>query len=287
MVELYILGVFLGAFVGGSSYRWGGISPIPLEAAVSARSSRSGAGASARAHYAALAAERRKLRLAVVASAALVAFIVGVLLLGWEVGLALALWAAGSVLVWQRRHDSAGTWRRGAAGERRTARMLAPLTRRGFTVLHDRALPRSRANLDHLVIGAGGVLIVDSKNWAKDKLVKGRGRGLRVGRVSGRTVVKSALFEMDRVREALRRDLGREIPVAAVLAVHGARLPYWRTLQVDGVPILQASRVRGWITRRPQQLAAMDVPEIAAACMRLFPAYVEPGTGPESAKHAK
>jgi hypothetical protein len=39
-------------------------------------------------------------------------------------------------------------WRRGAAGERRTARLLAPLERCGWAVLHDLALPGSRANID-------------------------------------------------------------------------------------------------------------------------------------------
>jgi hypothetical protein len=39
-------------------------------------------------------------------------------------------------------------WRRGASGERRTARLLAPLERRGWAVLHDLAIPNSQANID-------------------------------------------------------------------------------------------------------------------------------------------
>jgi len=39
-------------------------------------------------------------------------------------------------------------WRRGAAGERRTARLLAGLERQGWAVLHDLAVPRSQANID-------------------------------------------------------------------------------------------------------------------------------------------
>jgi hypothetical protein len=38
-------------------------------------------------------------------------------------------------------------------GERRTARQLRPLLRAGRTVLHDLAIPQSRANGDHLLIG--------------------------------------------------------------------------------------------------------------------------------------
>jgi hypothetical protein len=44
-----------------------------------------------------------------------------------------------------RRNTS---WRRGAAGERRTARWLGRLPRDGYVVLHDLALPGSPANVD-------------------------------------------------------------------------------------------------------------------------------------------
>jgi Nuclease-related domain len=56
-------------------------------------------------------------------------------------------------------------WRQGAAGERRTARLLAPLERQGWAILHDLAVPGSAANLDHLVIGPGGVFVIDSKQY--------------------------------------------------------------------------------------------------------------------------
>jgi Nuclease-related domain len=64
-----------------------------------------------------------------------------------------------------RLSPEALAWRRGAAGERRTARLLAPLERQGWAVLHDLAVPGSRANLDHLVIGPGGVFVIDSKQY--------------------------------------------------------------------------------------------------------------------------
>jgi hypothetical protein len=39
-------------------------------------------------------------------------------------------------------------WRRGAAGERRTARLLGRLLERGWVVLHDLAIPGSPMNID-------------------------------------------------------------------------------------------------------------------------------------------
>jgi Nuclease-related domain len=56
-------------------------------------------------------------------------------------------------------------WRHGAQGERRTARLLAPLERRGFQVFHDLAVPGSPANVDHLVVGPTGVYVIDSKRY--------------------------------------------------------------------------------------------------------------------------
>jgi hypothetical protein len=52
---------------------------------------------------------------------------------------------------WQLRcRPSADTraWWRGTAGERRTARLLAPLERQGWAVLHDLAIPDLAANID-------------------------------------------------------------------------------------------------------------------------------------------
>ncbi|WP_344948251.1 nuclease-related domain-containing protein [Sphaerisporangium flaviroseum] len=71
---------------------------------------------------------------------------------------------ADTVQRW-RRHEAVRSWRKGAAGERRTARALRRLERAGHLVLHDRALPRGKANVDHLVIGPAGVFVVDTKNW--------------------------------------------------------------------------------------------------------------------------
>ena len=76
----------------------------------------------------------------------------------------LAAMAAGWALRFRPSPDAVA-WRQGAAGERRTARLLDPLERHGWAVLHDLAIPRSRANLDHLVIGPGGVFVIDSKQY--------------------------------------------------------------------------------------------------------------------------
>src|SRR5512133_681638 len=79
-------------------------------------------------------------------------------LLGPRLGLVLSVLAAvaaGRGLRFRPSPDAIA-WRRGAVGERRTARLLGPLERHGWAILHDLAVPRSQANIDHLAIGPGG-----------------------------------------------------------------------------------------------------------------------------------
>jgi hypothetical protein len=92
----------------------------------------------------------------------------------------LAAMAVGWGLRFRTSRDAVA-WRRGAAGERRTARLLGPLERHGWAVLHDLAVPGSRANIDHLVIGPGGVLVIDSKHYRGRLRLDPSGR-LRHGR---------------------------------------------------------------------------------------------------------
>jgi len=57
--------------------------------------------------------------------------------------------------------------------EKRTAQVLAPLTAVGHFLLADRAWPGSRrAQVDLVVVGPGGVFIVDTKAW-KDVTIRG------------------------------------------------------------------------------------------------------------------
>jgi hypothetical protein len=56
-------------------------------------------------------------------------------------------------------------WARGAAGERRLGSILDGLRADGIAVLHDRRLPNSRSNIDHLVVCPSGVFVVDAKNY--------------------------------------------------------------------------------------------------------------------------
>lgn len=60
-------------------------------------------------------------------------------------------------------------WAAGAAGEARVAAILESLQAKGWMTLHDVHWPgRPKANLDHVLVGPGGVVVVDAKNWQGD-----------------------------------------------------------------------------------------------------------------------
>ena len=96
-----------------------------------------------------------------------------------------------------RLQRSAARWEQGAAGEVAVATALAALPA-GWIVLHDLAWPgRPRANLDHVVVGPGGVFVVDAKNWAgrieiRDEVLMQNGRS-REDAVSSATAATIAV----------------------------------------------------------------------------------------------
>jgi hypothetical protein len=238
------------------------------------------AGASAHARYRAELGKDRGKRLAVRGVLAVLAGVAGTVLIGWQAGLALAVVAAvvDTVYRW-RRHEAVRTWRRGAMGERRTARYLRRLEAAGYLVLHDRALPYGRANLDHLAIGPSGVIVIDSKAWRRDRRITRRGRKVSVGRRWGSDEVRSVLYETGSVAKALSRRLRMPVEVTPVLAVHGPHVPL-RGLMVDGVKMLRAAAVAKWIMRRPTALPPSVVEQLQAAAVDLFPVYVERSARP-------
>ncbi|GAA2615608.1 hypothetical protein GCM10010304_81170 [Streptomyces roseoviolaceus] len=156
----------------------------------------------------------------------------------WQVGLITAL---GVVMceVWRTYRRTDSSWAKGAAGEQATARLLARLRRRGFAVLHDRAIPGSRANLDHLVIGPTGVTYIDTKAWrSKRSTVSFEGGTLRYGSYAQTRALDTVAWEAQEAAEAL----GCE--VRPVIAVHGARIPGPQgRLETRGVTVVEARRL--------------------------------------------
>jgi hypothetical protein len=148
--------------------------------------------------------------------------------------------ATAALVAWRLRFrpsEQVRAWRRGAAGERRTARLLKRLTRDGYVVFHDLAVPGSPANVDHLVIGPSGVFVIDSKQWTGSIYQGADG------------LAWHNHYRLDRTLETVRweaRAIGRVLGTraAALLCVHGAHVQ-GGGLDVQGVAIVPAYLLRG------------------------------------------
>ena len=174
----------------------------------------------------------------------------------------LAGLAAAVLVGWRLRFrpsEQARTWRRGGQGERHTARLLHRLTRDGYVVFHDLAVPGSDANVDHLVIGRSGVFVIDTKQWAGE--VRQGADGL----------VWHNHYRLDRTLETVRREaerVGRLLSTraAALLCVHGAHIQ-GGGLDTQGVAIVPAQLLRSALGDDPV-LSDADVELLATAARR-------------------
>jgi len=169
----------------------------------------------------------------------------------------LAAVAAGWALRF-RPSPEAIAWRRGAAGERRTARLLGPLEQLGWVVLHDLAVPGSRANIDHLAIGPGGIFVVDSKQYRGRLKLDPSGR-LWHGRYPLAPTLQAVSFEADQAARVLPNP---GVVVVPIVAIHGAQVP-WGKVVMNGVPIVPAQRLPSMLRDLPAVLGPERIAGLA------------------------
>lgn len=62
--------------------------------------------------------------------------------------------------------QSITAWKKGSVGERKLAASLQENLGDRAVLLHDRTVPRTRGNIDHIVVASSGVWVVDAKNYS-------------------------------------------------------------------------------------------------------------------------
>ncbi|HWK20357.1 MAG TPA: nuclease-related domain-containing protein [Microbacteriaceae bacterium] len=165
-------------------------------------------------------------------------------------------WAGASA----ERHGARGggaAWAKGAEGERIVGRMLDSLA--GVRVLHDRAVPGSRANIDHVAIAPSGVYVIDAKHYAAeprlDRLGDGSVLRLKVGPSDRTELVVGIRQQLGVVAEALARP---DVPVRAVLCFAGAHWPESNGFVIDGVGVTSPERL-GELLAMPGPLPPTEI----------------------------
>jgi hypothetical protein len=166
------------------------------------------------------------------------------------------------------------SWGIGAEGETVTERELQRLPD-GYELLHDRRLPGSRANIDHVVVGSSGVHVVESKRMAgklavRDNEVHIRGRNTHM--------VDQVLHQVEVVESVLAESGFPTVPVQPVLFVQKVDAP-WFLGRPLGVPIVLSGRqLRRAITGGAQVLDDEAVATIASVLDRALVRMIrEPG----------
>lgn len=151
----------------------------------------------------------------------------------------------GLILAATAEPSSTTAWSKGAHGERRLGVMLDSLP--NVWVLHDRRIPRSRANTDHLVVAASGVWVIDAKRY-KGRIERRQAEFMGTGAsqlfVGGRN--RSKLIDgVQRQVGAVRQVLGdSELSINGVLCF----------IEGEWSLLAQAFAVEGVAVHHPQSL---------------------------------
>lgn len=124
--------------------------------------------------------------------------------------------------------QSTKAWAQGAAGEERVAKVLVDRLGDRAVLLHDRKVPGTKGNIDHLVVAATGVWIVDAKQYrgkVERRDVGGWFRSdlrLFVGGRDRTKLLEGLQWQHDAVVAALD---GADVPVQSALSFVDAEWP--------------------------------------------------------------
>ena len=124
--------------------------------------------------------------------------------------------------------QSTRAWDVGAVGEERLGQRLNELATDQLRVLHDRRIPGSRANLDHIAVTPTGVYVIDAKKYSgrphlklEGGLLRPRTEKLLVGTRNCTHLVDGVLKQVAIVRQ----HLDDSVPVHGVLCFVEADWP--------------------------------------------------------------
>ena len=131
------------------------------------------------------------------------------------------------VLAWGQRLIGSKTeernWRVGAQGEVTVGSKLEKLCKRGWRVLHSVPVGTRGSDIDHVLIGPGGVFTLNTKRhpqssvWVRGNTVKVNGHN--------QPYVRNSRFEMERAARLLSEAAGRPVPVTGALVFLTGTMP--------------------------------------------------------------
>lgn len=156
-------------------------------------------------------------------------------------------------------------WDRGAVGEERLGTRLNALAGAGLAVLHDRRIPGSKANIDHIAITPGGIWVIDAKRYKgrpelkiEGGIIRPRVEKLLVGQRDCSKLVDGVLKQVHVVRHLV----GDDVPITGALCFVEADWPLiGGEFSTRGVHVL-------WPKRLAKVLAEQSAGDVDVTRMR-------------------
>src|SRR5689334_12696541 len=171
-------------------------------------------------------------------------------------------------------------WAAGADRERRVADELAKL-REAWTVLHDRLIRpgRSESNLDHVVVGPGGLFLVDTKNWSGNVTAWDGGLYQHLGHGTERTSQSrhAEVLKVHGMASYMAVETG--LPTTPVICLAGPNEEKFGEPQfIKGVWVVPMSALVSWLESRP---VVLDREAAARAVTRAMTSFPSTTTDPD------
>lgn len=165
-------------------------------------------------------------------------------------------------------NQSTKAWATGALGEQRLGARLDSLVSESIAVLHDRRIPGTKANIDHIAITPAGIWVIDAKRYKGRPELKIEGGILRprtekvlVGRRDCTKLVDGVLKQVDLVREVVS-----DLPVTGALCFVEADWPLiGGAFTTRGVHALWPKRLAKLLTEAEGAVEVVAVRESLAA----------------------
>ena len=185
----------------------------------------------------------------------------------------------GLILALSDDPQSTKAWATGAQGEERLGRQLDGLVGDGVHVLHDRRIPPTRANIDHIVVCPSGVFVIDAKKYQGQRpslrieggWIRARTETLIVGSRNGTKLVDGVHKQVTLVRAALDAAGLSEVPVGGMLCFVEADWPLiGGDFMISGLNVLWPKKVASHIVK-PGAVDADTAERVHHALASSFP----------------
>lgn len=155
-------------------------------------------------------------------------------------------------------------WRVGASGEETVGGRLEKLRGDGWHILHSVPIGNRGSDIDHVLIGPGGVYTLNTKTHPDSKIWVGK----TVVKVNGRNqpYLRKSRFEADRAAKLLSAAVGWQVDVTpALVFLTGTFIPQI-TIKVkdkpDGVIILDRLDLPRYFRKRQPRLTPSEVGQV-------------------------